>query len=92
MSRETRRGAFTPRFRDGISRGIIEETSGAVLVFMAVMLAIFVGLAVMAVDVGKLYVVRADLQAAADAAALAGVSQLPDSVGVPSQAKLFADA
>lgn len=49
---------------------------GLVLVLMAVLLVGIIGLMALAVDVGYLYVVQADLQTAADAAALAGASGL----------------
>jgi Flp pilus assembly protein TadG len=88
----TRRGGLAQTPTSTILRGFLEESTGAVLVFMAVMMAVFVSLAVMAVDVGKLYVAEADLQAAADAAALAGASQLSnaDTTTVRTQAKNFA--
>jgi len=47
---------------------------GAVAVFVMVMMVVLIGFATITVDVGVLYNTRADLQNAADAAALAGVS------------------
>lgn len=49
---------------------------GAVIVFVMVMLVTLIGFASLTVDVGALYNTRADLQNAADAAALAGASSL----------------
>lgn len=52
---------------------------GTVIVLVAVVLVALTAMLALAVDIGYLYVVRADLQKAADAAALAGASGL--SVG-----------
>jgi Flp pilus assembly protein TadG len=49
---------------------------GAVAVQTAVMSALLIGCAALAVDVGMMYSARTELQRAADAAALAGVSGL----------------
>jgi Flp pilus assembly protein TadG len=49
---------------------------GAVLVLVAVLLIVFVGMAAMALDVGHLYLVRNELQNAADSGALAGAREL----------------
>lgn len=49
---------------------------GAVIVMVALLLVVFVGFAAMAIDIGRLLVVRNELQNAADAAALAGASNL----------------
>ncbi len=49
---------------------------GTVVVFTAVSLSLLIGCAALAIDVGQAYAVKAELQRAADAAALAGVSEL----------------
>ena len=49
---------------------------GAVIVLVAVLLVVLLGCAALAVDIGYLYVARAELQRTADAAALAGVQAL----------------
>lgn len=49
---------------------------GVVIVLMAILLVVVLAFLALAVDVGRLYVARADLQTAADAAALAGASGL----------------
>lgn len=50
--------------------------TGAVLVLTAVMLVVILALMALAVDLGYVVLVRAQLQAAADSAALAGASQI----------------
>ncbi|MEE9293650.1 MAG: TadE/TadG family type IV pilus assembly protein [Phycisphaerae bacterium] len=54
---------------------------GAVGAMVAVCMTMLLGMAALTIDVGHLYVVRADLQNAVDAAALAGVSALADTSG-----------
>jgi len=61
---------------------------GAVVVLAAVLLVVMVGMIAFAVDVGFITVARTELQGAADAAALAGVSKLPEGV---SQARNTAE-
>lgn len=50
--------------------------SGAAAVLVALLMVVFLGIAALALDVGYLYVVRTELQNAADAAALAGAGRL----------------
>lgn len=52
--------------------------TGAVMVFALVILVVLIGFASLTLDVGALYNTRADLQNAADAAALAGASMLAE--------------
>ena len=52
---------------------------GAVMVIAALMMVTLLSIAAIALDVGHLYVVKAKLQSAADAAALAGATTLMDS-------------
>ncbi|MGQ9920350.1 MAG: pilus assembly protein TadG-related protein [Desulfobacca sp.] len=52
------------------------EESGVTALLMAFFLMIFVGLLTLVIDLGRLYVVRNELQNAADAAALAGAKEL----------------
>ena len=49
---------------------------GAVIVMVAVLLVVLLGCVALAVDIGHLYVARAELQRTADAAALAGAQAL----------------
>jgi hypothetical protein len=52
------------------------ERRGAVTVLVSVVLVVVLGMAVLAIDVGMLYVARGELQRAADASALAGTWKL----------------
>ena len=57
-----------------------QQRNGAVIVMVAVMLVVLLGCVALAVDIGYLYVARAELQRAADAAAMAGALALGRSV------------
>src|SRR4030067_1579475 len=50
----------------------LNDQKGIVIVIVAILIAVFIGFAALAVDIGHLYVVRNELQNAADAGALAG--------------------
>src|SRR3990172_1370821 len=52
---------------------------GQALVLFSLALAMFIGLVALSVDVGLIWHQRADLQKTADAAALAGTIELPQS-------------
>ena len=51
---------------------------GATLVLVAIMMTALIGFAGIAVDASRLYVMRAELQTAADAAAIAGIVEVKD--------------
>ena len=55
---------------------LLKQERGAVLVLVALLLLVFVGITALAIDLGHLYVVRNELQNAADAGALAGALNL----------------
>lgn len=61
------------------STSLHHRRRGAVIVFALVMLVVLIGFASLTLDVGALYNARADLQNAADAAALSGASVLSES-------------
>jgi hypothetical protein len=63
------------------------DERGAVAVLVALLLPLIMGMAGLAVDVGSWYLTQGQLQAAADAAALAGAWDLPSS---PSDAETAA--
>ncbi|HEY5539831.1 MAG TPA: pilus assembly protein TadG-related protein [Coriobacteriia bacterium] len=67
----------------------LHNDSGAVAVIVALMMVVLVGVAALVVDMGSLYVERRKMQTAADAAALAGVQELP---GDPTEARRIAAA
>jgi Flp pilus assembly protein TadG len=54
----------------------LRRQSGAAAILVAFLMIVFLGIAALALDVGYLYVVRTELQNAADAAALAGAGHL----------------
>lgn len=55
---------------------IYENQKGAAIIIVAILLPVLIGFAALAVDVGYMYATRNELQNAADAAALAGATQL----------------
>ena len=54
------------------------EERGQVIVLVVVMLVVLLGFAALVIDVGYAYYAHRQLQASADAAALAGAQELPD--------------
>lgn len=62
---------------------LLREEKGSVVVVIAIFLIALIGMAAMATDTGALYLTRSRLQDAVDAAALAGIQDLPDN---PAQA------
>ncbi len=72
-------------------RGFLHNQRGNVLVLFGVGIGVIVGIAGLAVDMGYAYVLRGHLQRTADAAALAGVSQLPDETAARTEALQYAD-
>jgi len=63
---------------------------GATLIFVAVCLIVLFGFSALAFDMSYLYVLRADLQVAASAAATAGATELPDTALAESLALDYA--
>jgi Flp pilus assembly protein TadG len=61
--------------------GVIRNRRGTVAIIIATSTFAFVGLAALAIDLGHLFVVRNELQNAADAGALAGARFLYDNNG-----------
>lgn len=64
-----------------LSPGVLNKERGAVVALVAVLMIVFVGLAALTIDVYHLFVVRNELQNAADAGALAGARVLYDDEG-----------
>ncbi|MEW6618850.1 MAG: Tad domain-containing protein [bacterium] len=54
---------------------------GQVVIFVSLFMMVFLGVAALAVDVGRVYLFQTQLQNALDAGALAGAWQLPDAPG-----------
>jgi Flp pilus assembly protein TadG len=59
----------------------LKAREGATLIFVALAMIVLLGMAALAIDVGYLYVVRGELQNAADSGALAGAQVLYNSTG-----------
>jgi len=68
-------------------RRALPSEKGSVVVIVALAMAVLLGFAALVIDVGLLYFNRVALSNAADAAALAGVQELPDR---PEQAEALA--
>ena len=58
------------------------QRRGGIVVLVAVSLVVIFGFAVLAIDLGRLYLTRAELQRAADSAALAGASAYCTNAGL----------
>ena len=71
-----------------IIRRLATEERGVTIVLVAFMLLVLLGMAAMAVDVGELLWTRRALQNAVDAAALAGVRELPENPSLAQQTAL----
>ncbi len=76
MGGELRMGNLSASF------GVIKNRRGIVAVIIATATVVFVGLAALAIDLSHLFVVRNELQNAADAGALAGARFLYDVNGI----------
>ncbi|MBP2636731.1 MAG: Protein of unknown function rane [Firmicutes bacterium] len=61
-------------------RALLANQRGSITIVMVAALAALLGFAVLVIDVGLLYVNRAELVNMADAAALAGIQDLPDDI------------
>lgn len=72
-----------------IFRFFRNSEAGQVLPIMALLLVVFMGLLGLAIDGGRLFVAKTELSRAVDAAALAGVGELPDVNGAQSRAVAY---
>ncbi len=68
---------------------LLRDTSGAVIVLVAVALPVFLLMLAWVIDIGLVRLTGHRLQIAASAAALAGASQLPDNNDVRTEALLY---
>jgi Flp pilus assembly protein TadG len=71
------------------TRRHLRQECGQTLVLVAFALVSLLGMAALAIDVGYAYYVQRSLQASADAAALAGASQLPNGSTASSVARTY---
>jgi Flp pilus assembly protein TadG len=67
----------------------IRDERGQVIVFVVIAFVVLVGMIGIVIDIGYAYKTQRDLQAAADAAALAGAQQLPDSTAATATATQY---
>ena len=70
----------------------MEDESGQTIVFATVAMVVLIAMAGFAIDVGHAYLVQRQLQAAADAAALAGALDLPDRTAATQTANTYGPA
>lgn len=70
--------------------GKFKDESGQALVIVALSLVVLLGATALSVDLGMAYNAKAKLQAAADAAALAGAQDLPDAAAAILTAEEYA--
>ena len=67
----------------------LRDEKGAILVLFALLFVFLLGLVAMVVDAGLVYLNRAQLQRAADAAALAGAYQMPDTTAARDRVRQY---
>jgi Flp pilus assembly protein TadG len=65
----------------------VRHERGQVLALLALMIVVLVGVIGLAVDLGRIYIEKAQLSRALDAAALAGTLELPDTAMAESEAR-----
>ena len=73
-------------------RRMARERRGATLILMTVLMTVFIGMAAFALDFGRFYMYRSQLQNAADAASWAGIQRLKindDPVGALDTAFVY---
>lgn len=70
--------------------GLLGDQKGLALIYIALLMVAFCAFLGLAVDIGYMYVAKGQLQNAADSAALAGASGLPDQAGARAKATAFA--
>ena len=63
---------------------------GSVILFTAVSMVVLLGFAALTIDLGMIYLAKTQLQAAADAAATAAASQVPDETASRSTGQYYA--
>jgi len=69
---------------------LLKDETGQAMVMIALLFVVLLGFAAIAIDIGRVTVAKSHLQNAADAAALAGVRDLPDTTIAKNTAVSFA--
>ena len=72
-----------------MKRHVKRSEDGQVLPLMCMLLVLMLGIIGLAVDLGRVYVTRAQLSRSLDAAALAGVVELPNTVNATTKAVAY---
>ena len=83
-------GHFETDSKIQLLKEFTNDSRGGVYIWVAGGMFVFIGMAALAVDMCFAYVLRNNLQTAADSAALAAVSQLPDETAGRVEAKVYA--
>ncbi len=73
-----------------LKRNMIRDEDGQVMVLFALLMVVILGFAALVIDIGQVQVSRISMQNAADAAALAGAQDLPNTSKAISAAKSVA--
>ncbi len=73
--------------KGGSRRSVIRDGRGAVAVYVAIVVPVLFGVGALTLDVGRLIALHTELQAAADAAAIAGAKELNRFPGAIEKAK-----
>jgi hypothetical protein len=84
------RSIFDTRRLAGFFAALAGAERGVIAVALAIMLAAIIGMMALAVDLGRAWNLQTELQNAADAAALAGATQLDTKAGAIARARLAA--
>lgn len=70
-------------------RLLVGNDKGQTLPLLALLVIVLIGLLGLAIDLGRMYVARTELSRAVDAAALAGVVELPDTAAAEAKARAY---
>ena len=84
------RSTLKARGLPGFLAALLRAEQGVIAVALAIMLAAIIGMMALAVDLGRAWNLQTELQNAADAAALAGATQLDNKPGAILRARLAA--
>ena len=71
-------------------RSFLRDDRGAVVIYSTIAMFVFLGFSGLAIDGSYLYLMKNEAQSAADAAALSGATQLPDSAAATNTAIEYA--
>lgn len=69
----------------------VQKARGAILIMAAIMMAVLIGVAALALDLGRLFVLHTEMQNAVDAAVISAASELDGKSGALDRAKTAAN-